>query len=291
MAAGKADCVIISNYRFNNISKQCEKLHLTTVYTGVDMDYCFAVNEGDTELYSILARANEAVPDSVVHTALTYYSTEDVKESFGDIIRDNLLTVLAAIAIILLTILILLVRSIHAEKKILEEEHLVEDLNKRVFVDPLTHVRNKAGFDDYMQDLQDRLDQNEEIPFAIATFDCDKLKTINDQNGHDKGNVYLQAASRLICRVFQHSPVFRVGGDEFMVVLRNEDLENREELVRQFESTREEICAKAENKWEEVHVSLGIAVYDPEVDSSANDTVRRADKIMYENKRSGRNTI
>ena len=77
VAAGGADCVIISNYRYNNISRQCEKLHLTTVYTGVDLDYCFALRKGDTELYSILARVAGAVPDAVVHTALTYYSTED----------------------------------------------------------------------------------------------------------------------------------------------------------------------------------------------------------------------
>ena len=291
VAAGEADCVIISNYRFNNISRQCEKLHLATVYTGVDMDYYFAVNEGETELYSILTRVNEAVPDSVVHKALTYYSTEDVKTSFAELVRDNLFTVMAVIAVILLVILILLLRSIHAEKKVLEEEHLVEDLNKRVYVDALTHVRNKAGFDNYLQELQDCLDEGEEIPFAIGVFDCDNLKQINDKNGHDKGNLYLQAASRLICRVFQHSPVFRVGGDEFITVLRNDDFENRGELVRQFEKTREEICAQAENKWDEVHISLGIAVYDPELDSCANDTVRRADKIMYENKRSGRNVL
>ena len=291
VAAGQADCVIISNYRFSNISRLCEKLHLAAIYTGVDTDYYFAVREGDTELYSILSRLTQAVPDSAVHKALTYYSTEDVKTSFRDVIRDNLFLVLAGIAVILLVILILLVRNIHAEKKVLEEEHLVEDLNKRVYVDALTHVRNKGGFDNYLQELQEHLDQGEEIPFAIGVFDCDKLKTVNDRSGHDKGDLYLQAASRLICHIFQHSPVFRIGGDEFAVVLRNADYENREELVREFEKQREEICASAENKWDEVHVSLGIAEYDPEIDNSANDTVRRADKIMYENKRSGRNVL
>ena len=285
VAAGDADCVIISNYRFNNIAKQCEQLHLATIYTGVDMDYYFAVNKGETELYSILAKANAAVPDSVVHTALTYYSTEDIKTTFGDIVRDNLFIVMTVIASILLIILILLLRSIQAEKKVLEEEHLVDDLNKRVFVDALTHVRNKGGFDNYMQELQDRLDQDDQMKFAVGVFDCDDLKGINDQNGHDKGNLYLQAASRLICRVFQHSPVFRTGGDEFVVVLQNDDFANREELVKQFNSSCEETCAAAENKWDEVHISMGIAEYDPAIDSSVHDTVRRADRTMYENKR------
>lgn len=285
VAAGEADCVIISNYRFNNISKQCDKLHLTTVYTGVDMDYCFAVREGDTALYSLLNRVVKAVPDATVHSALTYYSTEDVKTTFTDIIKDNLFIVMTVIASILLIILLLMVHSIRAEKKAAAEEHLVRDLNKKVFVDALTSVRNKGGFDEYMNGVQERVDKGELKEYGIGIFDCDDLKTINDQNGHDKGDIYLKTASRLICRIFQHSPVFRIGGDEFAIFLQNDDFKNRDALVKEFEEARKEICTSAENTWDQVHIALGIAVYDPEMDQSVNDTMRRADKIMYENKR------
>ena len=288
VAAGDADCVIISNYRYNNISKLCEKLHLSTVYTGVDMDYCIAVNEGETELYSILARAIGAVPDAVVHTALTYYSTEDVKTSFTDLIRDNLFIVMTAIAVVLLIILILLLRSIRAEKKVLEEEHLVKDLNKKVFVDALTSVRNKGAFTNYVQELQEKLDRSEDTCFAVGIFDCDNLKTINDRYGHDKGDIYIKSASRLICRTFQHSPVFRIGGDEFAVILQNEDYENREELEKEFRANRRKFCASAAEKWEEPHVAVGIAAYDPAIDSAVADTIHRADQIMYENKSAGK---
>ena len=288
VAAGGADCVIISNYRFSNISKQCEKLHLATVYTGVDMDYCFAVNKGNTELYSILARAIKAVPDAVVHTALTYYSTEDVKTDFRDLVKDNLFIVMSMIAGILLLILVLLIRSIHAEKKIREEEKLVRDLNKKAFVDALTSVRNKGAFSEYLETLQEQVDREDLQDFAIGVFDCDNLKTVNDKNGHDKGDMYLKKASSLICGVFQHSPVFRIGGDEFAVVLLNEDFRQRDELVHRFKVTSRELSSTAENEWEEVHVSVGIAVYDPHLDNSVNDTARRADKIMYENKREGK---
>ena len=288
VAASEADCVVISNYRFSNISKQCDKLHLTTVYTGVDMDYCFAVPKGQTQLYAILSGVISAVPDSVVHTALTYYSTEDVRSSFGDLIRDNLFEVMLLIAVVLIIILILLLRNIRAERKMHEEEHLVDDLNKRVFVDALTSVRNKGAFSEYVQKIQDELDQNEALEFAIGVFDCDNLKKINDQFGHDKGDIYIKAASRLICTVFKHSPVFRIGGDEFAVVLQNEDFRNREELVKQFERERKELCASSENRWEEPRVAIGIAVYDPAFDESVTDTVHRADKTMYENKRTGK---
>ena len=60
---------------------------------------------------------------------------------------------------------------------------------------------------------------------------------------------------------------------------------NREELVSRFEEAQKKAVAAASCDWEQVSVAIGIAVYDPKVDLSVNDTARRADKIMYENKR------
>lgn len=88
-----------------------------------------------------------------------------------------------------------------------------------------------------------------------------------------------------IRRVFAHSPVFRIGGDEFTVILQDEDFLNRDELFEQFKKTRREISKAAQNAWEEVHTTMGLAVYDPDFDTSVNDVSRRADQLMYENKR------
>ena len=133
IAEGKADCVIISSYRYSNISKQCEKLHLATVYTGVNMDYCIAVSEGNAVLYSILAKIIGVVPNGIVHSALTYYSTEDVKTSLGEIIKDNLFIILTVIAVILFVIVLLLLHNIRANKMILEKEDQVNvDLTRRI---------------------------------------------------------------------------------------------------------------------------------------------------------------
>ena len=176
-------------------------------------------------------------------------------------------------------------RSIHAEKKVLEEEHLVRDLNKQVFTDALTSVRNKGAFANYIQQMQDGLENGGATEFAIGVFDCDDLKSVNDQHGHDKGDLYLKTACRLICRVFQHSPVFRIGGDEFAVILQNDDYRNWDELIRQFDRTRLEISASAQNQWEQVHVAMGVAVFDAQVDQSVIETVQRAEKVMYTDKR------
>ena len=285
IAAGEADCVIISNYRLSNIAKQCKKLNLTTVYTGADMEYYFAVHRGDTQLYSILAKTTAVVPSSTIHAALTYYSAEDAKTDFMEILRENLPVVLLGIVSVLCLILFLLLRSLRAEKKATEEERMIRDLNKQIYVDALTHVRNKGGYEEFMQKLQLRLDQGETLGLAIGVFDCDNLKGINDLYGHDKGDLYLRTSSKLICRVFRNSPVFRVGGDEFVVILLGLDFENRAALLSQFEEEQGTLGVSAQNEWERVSVSSGLATYDPLLDPTLKDLAQRADQMMYENKR------
>ncbi len=170
------------------------------------------------------------------------------------------------------------------------KEH-ISDLSQRVYVDALTSVRNKGAFSATLEELQGEVDSHvPHLAFAIGVFDCDNLKRINDRYGHDKGDLYLKTACRLICRVFQHSPVFRIGGDEFAVVLKNEDYERREELKDLFERSAEEISAAAANEWEQVHVAMGVEDYDPQADAYVIDVVRRADKTMYQNKRERKKT-
>ena len=165
------------------------------------------------------------------------------------------------------------------------KEH-INDLNKQVFIDALTRVKNKGAFSAMTDELQEQLISDKtSLEFAVGVFDCDNLKLVNDKYGHDKGDIYLKSASRSICNIFQHSPVFRIGGDEFAVILKNDDYNNRDALVEQFEKNNAEINSSTDNIWEQVHIAVGIAVYDPQNDPYVSDVVRRADKLMYENKR------
>ena len=164
------------------------------------------------------------------------------------------------------------------------KEH-INDLNKRVYVDALTSVKNKGAFSAAQEELQKQMDENRnELQFAVGIFDCDNLKKINDLYGHDKGDTYLKTACRLICRVYQHSPVFRIGGDEFAVILRNDDFDMRDARIQQFERESAVINAENENEWKQVQIAMGIAVYDPQIDQFVVDTVKRADQSMYVNK-------
>ena len=283
---GQADCVLISNYQYNNIAEQCETHSLAPLATGKNIDYYFAVHEGSKELYSILTRTTGIVNDTAINAALTSYSTQDAKTSLLDFIRKNPFVAIAAIAVIvaLLAVIIAQRRIIRVKRRADESEHLADELGKRVYIDALTSVKNKGAFDDYVHEFQSRLDDGERIEFAIGVFDCDDLKTVNDQCGHDKGDEYIKGAAKLICRTFKHSPVFRVGGDEFIVILQDEDYRNRDDLADQFRQSRASSEAAGES-WEQARVSMGIAVFDPSVDASLNDAMRRADKAMYEQKR------
>ena len=114
----KADCIIISNYRYSDIARQCKRLNLTTVYMGVDMDYSFAVREGDMLLYSILAKLISQVPEATVNAALTYYSTVSRQTGFVEYITDNPIIVgLVVFCVILLAVVGILLFRLTAQKK------------------------------------------------------------------------------------------------------------------------------------------------------------------------------
>ncbi len=86
----------------------------------------------------------------------------------------------------------------------------------------------------------------------------------------------------------EEGKAIRIGGDESAVIMEGSDFNNKDELFRRFNEAEEEISSKAENSWEEVHVAFGIAVHDPKNDDTVNVTARRADKIMYQNKKLGK---
>ena len=162
------------------------------------------------------------------------------------------------------------------------------DLNSKAYKDALTGVRNKAAYDSFAEgiDLSVRTKESGSAPeYAVILMDCDGLKTINDLYGHDKGDIFLCTACRLICQVYAHSPVFRIGGDEFVVLLQGEDYRRREELLSEFEQRCCEINEKAADPWDKVCISKGMAVFRPGTDADVNSVLHHADDLMYEEKK------
>ena len=162
-----------------------------------------------------------------------------------------------------------------------EQEHLtaLSLANEMARRDELTHTKNLTAYHEMEKGLQKVMEKGVEA-FGIAVCDINGLKIVNDTEGHKAGDEYIRASSLLICRTFHHSPVFRIGGDEFVVVLRGQDYENREALVSRLKKQVEENIRMDEG----AVVACGMAEYRPGEDRLAQDVFNRADSRMYENK-------
>ena len=157
VAEKQADCLLISNYRYNNIADLCEKYQLTTWSTGIEMDYCFAVNRGDTVLYSVLSKAAATVPASTVNAALTRYYTEDSKAAIANSVSQIFMSiVVVALAVAAVVILFLLLRSAWADRKdsrrqqaapTREDFVLFDDLPVSYSVYHVTHAEHSHVYD------------------------------------------------------------------------------------------------------------------------------------------------
>ena len=160
-----------------------------------------------------------------------------------------------------------------------------EQMNELAHKDALTGLGNKLAYDKALQLLNQELKQGR-TAFGVAVIDLNDLKKINDAYGHDCGSMSLRQISSLICNTFVHSPVFRIGGDEFTVVLRGNDYDRIEELVSSFYAAQSELAANPKiSPWDRVSAALGYALYDARRDHSAEDVFRRADEKMYEQKK------
>ncbi len=147
-------------------------------------------------------------------------------------------------------------------------------------LDELTGVRNSNAYREYIAELEASIRAGGGDKFGIVMCDLNDLKQINDTRGHSYGDEAIQATSRLICDVYEHSPVFRVGGDEFVVILTGRDYEHRDELLKKVKA---ESKANMHSRTGPV-VACGMAVYDPDTDNALEDVYERADSNMYEHK-------
>lgn len=170
-------------------------------------------------------------------------------------------------------------------QKMLRTQTELARLNTLAHKDGLTRVGNKVAYNNYAKDLLHKMETQPSLEYAIVMADCNHLKRINDTYGHEKGDTYLKASCSLLCNIFHHSPVFRVGGDEFVIVLVGRDFENRQELLGRAADAMRQAQEKPDAQpWEQISVSIGVALYRPEEDKTVEDVYVRADQAMYAEK-------
>lgn len=159
-------------------------------------------------------------------------------------------------------------------------------INALAYRDALTGVKNRTAYNEAAANMNVKMGSNKNISYAVLVADINKLKSANDKYGHDAGNQLIIKASKIICDIFKHSPVFRFGGDEFIVILENEDFEKREELVRLMDERCAESSVAVTGGTIGVSIARGLEAYTPAIHESFEDVFSRADRKMYENKKS-----
>ena len=162
-----------------------------------------------------------------------------------------------------------------------EHERLQHQLAYR---DSMTGLRNTTSYKKWAMDFDKKVRAGD-TDFGVVMLDLNRLKETNDTYGHDIGNQLIITASKLICDTFKRSPVFRIGGDEFVAILQNRDFEERDLLFEAFEAELAKTFVETPGGQLPVSIAKGFALFDPTTDTKFLDVFTRADEEMYRNKK------
>ena len=162
-----------------------------------------------------------------------------------------------------------------------QREQLIQLATK----DPLTGAGNRLGLDDKMTEVVNKFDRNT-LPASIMLLDLDHFKKVNDVHGHAVGDQILQRITEIVnMRIRITDSLYRVGGEEFIVVLEGQDLGRAAHLAEQVRTLVEV------NELVPDHaVTISIGVAELKSGETIHDWLHRADDALYCAKRAGRNT-
>lgn len=156
-----------------------------------------------------------------------------------------------------------------------------KELEKRAITDSLTHLFNR---DYFIESLNNRLKENK--PFSIAYLDLDRFKIINDLHGHPMGDLVLVEVSRRFSKQLgMDYDIFRVGGDEFAIIISGNATKNLEDVSRKIIDVMK-VPIALEGFQFTIDASIGFARY-PNDALTVSDLVKNADIAMYHAKANG----
>ena len=210
-----ADCLLISNYRYNNLSRLCKQYHLISVSTGEVMDYCFAVKKGNTELYSILSKTTSMVPSSSVNASLTKYATEDSKLTFRDFLSEYTPIVLLVVSLVAIVMLALFIQSVKSVRK---ARKLISATEK----DDLTSLYNRKFFFQYANNMAL---EHPDVPMDAIVLNIEQFHAINELHGRELGDKILRVLGNEIHMISKENQGIggRFEADRFDIYCRHTD--------------------------------------------------------------------
>lgn len=153
-----------------------------------------------------------------------------------------------------------------------------ERYENQAYHDQLTGLYNRTAIEADIQQVEE--DQSKVI---IVNFDLNNLKKCNDTLGHEKGDVYIKESAKILDECFSGlGKVYRTGGDEFNCLVYEKSLDECKKAIAKMR----ELCADYNTENDEIRMSIavGYAFFDKRIDYNFSDTMKRADKMMYQNK-------
>ncbi|NGM82960.1 diguanylate cyclase [Paenibacillus sp. 7124] len=174
-------------------------------------------------------------------------------------------------------------------REITQRKQYEERLHKLAFYDHLTSIPNRAHFKMYMENLISHPDDRRQ-KLALALLDCDRFKQLNDTLGHLAGDEFLQLLSRELQQAVKGlGQAFRIGGDEFAVVLHLGSVpEKMDEILDRLLQLFNKSWSVNNGSSFRTSASIGVALY-PQHGKTINELLRAADLAMYRSKSHGGN--
>lgn len=150
--------------------------------------------------------------------------------------------------------------------------------------DPLTGAGNRRRLDEKMHDVVKRYARSGTIA-SMLLLDLDHFKKVNDLHGHGVGDQILKSITEIVnLRIRVTDSLYRIGGEEFVVVLEGQDLHRAAHLAEQLRT-----LVEANELAPDQSVTISVGVAEIKADETATDWMHRADEALYRAKRSGRN--
>ena len=165
----------------------------------------------------------------------------------------------------------------------------LDENRRKLLHDSLTGVRNRLSYDELLEQEIARFSRYRET-FSYALLDIDHFKRINDQFGHNAGDNALRIVATMMLRHIRKTDfLFRIGGEEFVLLLPKTQIENAAPLVEKIRKS----VSKAEfhYKQERVTVTMSAGLTEMRPDDGAISIYERGDKALYEAKRGGRDRL
>lgn len=177
--------------------------------------------------------------------------------------------------------------SIALYRRNMQVTELNNKLSEIMEKDPLTNVKNRIAYERYLAALQVASENGKLNDFAVVFFDVNNLKLINDSLGHEYGDIYLKNCSDFISGSFPGSPIFRIGGDEFVAIIMDENFQKKDRILENISLAMERFDKEKKTDKdfaEHISIAYGMAVYDHKTKKDIKSICQQADENMYQNK-------